>query len=189
VVHLLFITRIPYKTYVREDQLFLAVSCFSVTLFYSTLLALTHRQKNGRRNTLILVGLSTLTGSSKFILVGLATLTGSSRLNYIYGQCRYRLFDRPTSVSFFCNHAIFVQIYIYAYKYASCSYIMDAYEYASRSYIMDAYEYASCSYIMMSTHCSHIVLWGIKLPPQFVRNISNQIVTHHYRSHRKGDSN
>ena len=31
-------------------------------------------------NNFILVGLATLTGSSRFILVGLATLTGSSRL-------------------------------------------------------------------------------------------------------------
>ncbi len=37
-------------------------------------------QNNRQRNTLILVGLATLTGSSRLILVGLATLTGSSRL-------------------------------------------------------------------------------------------------------------
>ncbi len=56
-----------------------------LTLFYSTLLALSGKplQTDGRtdrqRNEFILVGLATLTGSSRFILVGLATLTGSSR--------------------------------------------------------------------------------------------------------------
>ena len=72
-----------------------------LTLFYSTLLTLTDRRKDRQRNEFILVGLATLTGSSrltlfystlltltdrrkdrqrnKFILVGLATLTGSSR--------------------------------------------------------------------------------------------------------------
>ena len=58
--------------------------------------------------------------------------------------------------------------------------IVDVYEYASCLYIVDAYEYASCSYL---------VLWGIKRSPQFVRIASNQIVTHRYRSQRKGDSN
>ncbi len=35
-----------------------------------------------------------------------------------------------------------------AYKYASCSYIVDGYKYASCSYIVDAYKYASRSYIV-----------------------------------------
>jgi hypothetical protein len=39
-----------------------------------------YRQIHRQRNTLILVGLATLTGSSRLILVGLATLTSSSRL-------------------------------------------------------------------------------------------------------------
>ncbi len=56
------------------------VSCFSVTLFCSTLLALTHGQNDRQRNKLILVGLATVTGFSRLILVGLATLTGPSRL-------------------------------------------------------------------------------------------------------------
>jgi hypothetical protein len=83
-------------------------------------------------------------------------------------------------------------IYIYAHKYASHSYIVDAYEYASCSYLVDAYEYASCSYIVdgyeYASH-SYLVLGGIKRSLQFVRIASNQIVTHHYRSQKKGDSN
>jgi hypothetical protein len=82
--------------------------------------------------------------------------------------------------------------FVDAYEYASCSYLVNAYEYASRSYIVDAYEYASCSYIVDAyeyASCSYLVLWGIKWSPQFVRIASNQIVTHHYRSQRKGDSN
>jgi hypothetical protein len=46
------------------------------------------RQTDGRtdrqRNEFILVGLATLTGSSRLILPGLATLTGSSRLTLFY---------------------------------------------------------------------------------------------------------
>ena len=42
-----------------------------LTLFYSTLLALTHRQTDRQRNKFILVGLATLTGSSRLILDGL----------------------------------------------------------------------------------------------------------------------
>ncbi len=57
---------------------------------------------------------------------------------------------------------------------------------------------ARISWMRMSTHLTriswmrmsmHLVLWGIKRSPQFVRIASNQIVTHHYRSQRKGDSN
>jgi hypothetical protein len=79
-----------------------------------------------------------------------------------------------------------------AYEYASCSYIVDAYEYASCSYLVDAYEYASRLYIVDAYEypsCLYLVLWGIKRSPQFVRIASNQIVTHHYRSQRRGDSN
>ncbi len=57
---------------------------------------------------------------------------------------------------------------------------------------------ARISWMHMSTHLArilwmgmstHLVLWGIKWSPQFLRIASNQIVTHHYRSQRKGDSN
>ena len=60
---------------------------------------------------------------------------------------------------------LFLFIYIYAHKYASRLYIVDAYGYAFRSYIVDAYEYASRSYIVdayeYASH-SYLVLWGIK---------------------------
>jgi hypothetical protein len=58
------------------------VSCFSVTLFYSTLLALTDGRNHRQRVKLILVGLATLTGSSRLILDGLGNQKklGSSRV-------------------------------------------------------------------------------------------------------------
>ncbi len=67
---------IPSTHAVRNSPYFL----INTLLLCIPLLALTDRQNQSQRNELILIGLTTLTGSSRLILVRLATLTGSSRL-------------------------------------------------------------------------------------------------------------
>ncbi len=56
-----------FHSYVKIQRFFIFQTSFWLTLFYSTLLALTHRQKDGRRLKLILVGL----GNLRFLQVNL----------------------------------------------------------------------------------------------------------------------